>query len=303
METSYNQNKKSAEQIIKNFDVRKNIPLDKRFLVANIDEIDTEIKVKQRFEGHFFFGYTHTVIEEENVMTGDFYYFDKDLQPKKFLDLFSDLQIKQLVIGETELADNDYTNLLTLLNQTTQNPGSMIQVLPLNVVFMFDGTNWNYLTGNYNVENEPQFNTIPVSLRKANTLVKFESDPDKIILSNGDLSNYLIEISEVPETIENERYYNYDGFLYIGLNGSLYQIGTKIFLINDHELLIGNNEITHNLNSSNITCLFRIYNNDNQSLEDGLTFNLDYKFIDVNNIMIKADVPLKGNIFITGLSN
>lgn len=246
----------SAKLITHNFKIRKNIPLDSRFIISSISNIDIELPLNLRYNGLIFF--VEDAIFGTDTVAGKLYCFEADLTTPILL---SSLVTKYLISFVT-VTNNDYSNILTLLNQTYPYPGKLVLIKPLGITVMFDGTSWKYFAGNYSVDNSTVFNTIPVSLREKNRLVIVNGNTQNIILANGSLSPKLIVLTNNPPTIEEDRWYSINGILFYGINNTLYRVGEKITFI-DIITLIGKNRINHGLGSSYVLCFYRINNTEN----------------------------------------
>lgn len=293
-------NKLTAKKILHNFEIRKNVPIDKRFLAADMTTIDTDIPLNVRYDGLLFFGFTNigTVLIPE--FTGTFYYFAGDLlTPKKLIDFISDITITQYIVKQETIDATGYATLLDELALLQIKAGSIVHIKPLDIVIVYTGIEWKYLHGNFVTNNETLFLTVPLTLRKPGELA-IVNGIEKIILSTGVLSNRIITVTDLPVSpnIEHNRYYLYKGFLYFGFSDGIYKLGSKTTTQNI-SLVVGDNPIAHNLNSANILCLFRINNNNgNIDIINGKTMILDYNFVDDNNIIIKSGIPITGQLLI-----
>jgi hypothetical protein len=218
METSIIENKRSVQEIFHNFRVTKNIPLDNRLIVEKLSNIDNELPVKQRYDGMIIF------IEDVviNNQTGQLFYFGKDLlTPLPLAQSILGVSIKQLILTE-----NVYGNLINSLNNTSSVSGSIVTILPLDIAFIYDGTNWKYFVGVYKVSTEEIYNTIPDSLKEIN----------KFVWINDGINIIEKQIQE-------------DLFLKI----------PEKFNIITITLMKGKNRINHLFDSTYVFCFMRIY--------------------------------------------
>lgn len=317
-------NQASAKEIIHNFDIRKNIPIDKRFIIMDIDNIETLLPYDIRYSGLIFFGYKNTGTTEEPIYNGKLYYFDDDLTtPKSLLASISNVTVHQIGVGEEELSSDGYSNLISKLTDLDAAPGAMIQILPLGIVVINDGVSWKCLTGNYTVDSPEQFLTIPIQLRKVNSTVYYSltetvteeiineatgeptgetqevevtNNYEKIILSSGELSDIIITLTGIETELENNRYYSIDGILHYSIGNELVALGNKsVYIVQD--LTVGNNEIVHSLGSTDIFCLLRI-NTEDEFSENKLSFPIEYKPIDGDRLIIKSSLELNVTLFL-----
>lgn len=292
MENSAIENLKSNKPIYNNFDIRKNIPIDKRFIITSLTEIDQEIPLNRRYDGLVFFVETSNVSDGTDIIsTGHLYCFESDLtKPIPLHELSLRYIIRQITINP-----EDYTNVNNLLNKTFAKPGSIVMIKPLDIAVIFDGNVWSYFAGNYSVTSDVVFNTIPLNLVNLGNLV-ISNGIDKIIKSDNTLSDVIIEVSELPLTPEKDRYYSVNGFLYYSLGGNIYSVSEKFYTKSN--LVSGNNEITHTLNSTHIICLFRINVTEGFDDMNNKVIQLPYNIIDENTININSNLPLSGELFL-----
>lgn len=301
METSVEANKHNYKVLTENYEVSKNIPIDKRFLIDNLANLDVVIPVKKRYPGLIFFVPDAKVNDgTDDVVIGELYTFESDLtKPISLRALFGRYQVRMVTIE-----NGDYSTLLTKLNKTFAVPGNMVLVNPLNVVFIYNGTNWEFFKGNYNITDVAHYDTIPNTLKKPGEYVYIgNATIAKLIKTDLTLSDVIIVSTTItPDPIMEFQYYSVNGFLYFGLNGKLWPVHQKIFT--KENLVKGENRITHNLNSIYINCKFRIYNNNNPHLPDGTLFNIDQVLTtsNKNESIIYSDVPLTGELIITAVN-
>jgi len=250
-------------------------PLDDKTRISSLDNILTELPLIHRFDGLIFW-----VVDIQK-----YYCFDIDLTLAKPL---SDLLSETNGLAITSV---DYTNLLSDLNNTTQKLGSLITVFPLGVTYVFDGTVWKYHSGIYRGDTTTLNNT----LKNVGSKIILPNNSVKIFNADFTLSDEVIVVTVLPETIENNRYYLVNGILYFVLGNTSYQLGGKNFIVTAKALVVGNNQITHNLKSTYIRGLFWI----NNIGGTGRLITLFLSPIDINNANIDSRLAITGNLIIS----
>ena len=266
---SYTELLRSFEYIPRNFRLTRNVPIDTRFLVENINDIDTVIPESLRYPGMIFFvkntvvndGTTKNFDGTKNVgsteygivkITGILYTFDDKLKPIPLHDIITRFEIRLLKINT---ATNDcYSKLIDTTSNSNQSNslnhlfakiGNIVFVEPLGVAFICryinDKIEWRYFAGSYNVSNENQFKSIPESLRQPNIDVTI-GNTKYIITSNHELSNEIITKNSTADCTEDKRFYNINGFIYYRFGGLTIPVSNK-FDIKTLDLQKGDNEI------------------------------------------------------------
>lgn len=271
-----------------NFGVNLNIPIDPRFIISSLDNIDTEIPLNLRYNGLIFFVVDATVNDGTvETLEGLLYTFESDLTNP--IPLYN--TILRFIIHQIEIPSRDYSNIDALLKKTYSKEGNIVTVKPLGVTYIWYDGKWQYFSGDYYVNTEAEFNTIPKAFREEETIVWIGSNSTptkKIILSDKELSNPIIELTELPTNItENDRYYLINNYLYYAYNGNMFKIGDKIYLrknITLHPETL--NQITHNFNSPYIICIFRIISIN----KDVDNFVVPLGFRNLNNNTIELDI-------------
>lgn len=252
-----------------------NNPLDSRLKINSLNNIDEELPVYYRYSGLIFF-----VID----INKHYLFLNDILTPIALQTLINSGQVNAVI-------SNNYSNLITELNNTTSTIGSLITVYPLNVTFIFDGINWNYFTGIYNFTTNIQFETLPLQLRSINKniLIGTVNKIKYIYLSTLDKSTEIINFSVIPSILEDNRYYEKNGILYYSINNILYKLSEKFYFIDNYLLNNGINQINHNLNSTYISGLIWI-NNINTNTNKLIQLSID--IIDLNNIYFESQFNL-----------
>jgi len=257
-------------------------PLDPRQKISSLNNINDELSINYRYNGLIFY------VEDINKL----YVFLNDLQnPIDLQTLLTNGQINGVF-------SNDYITLITSLNNTNPTIGSLVTVFPLSVTFLFNGTTWEYFNGIYKVLNDTELNSIPIVLRKVNKdILMGSTNPVKYIFKT-DLtkSTEIIETTSIPiaSQIENNRYYSINGILYISLNSKLYKLSENFYFDINKNLIVGDNQINHNLNSTYIRGLIWI----NNSITNEL-FELKIKIVDLNNCIIPSQLNITGKLLLT----
>lgn len=267
---SYTELFKSFEYIPRNFRSTRNVPIDTRFLVEDIEYIDTIIPKSLRYPGLIFFvkdsnvndGTTKNLDGTKNLgsleygiekINGILYCFDNKLNPIPLHDLITRFEIRLLKIDATtndcyqKLIDKNNADETNSLNHLYSKIGNIVFIEPLGIAVICRLINeqptWQYLTGSYTVLNEEQFLSIPESLRQSNAIVNIiESNSKKIITSEGKLSNEIINADYKTDCTENNRFYNINGFIYYCIDGTIIPVSNK-FLVKTLNLQKGDNQI------------------------------------------------------------
>ena len=264
-------------------------PLDKRFRISSLSNINTELILQHRYEGLIFF-----VVDENKH-----YLFLNDLTTPITLQSFI---TSSNVFGITS---SNYNTLISNLNNTSPILGSIVTVFPLGVSFIFDGSNWKYYNGIYNVTDDTQLNTIPSQLRSEGKLIVFSNGTRYIYKADLTKSTEVIVETVMPVTPEKNRYYSINGILYYSIGGTLYRIGEKIkffmnqslFVLNQNNINDNLNLIIHNLNSVYISVYFRI-NINNAINTISKMIPVDFITVDANNIKILSEFPISGDLIV-----
>ena len=260
---SYTELLKSYEYISRNFRSTRNVPIDIRFLVENIGQINEVIPKSLRYPGLIFFvkdskvndGTTTNLDGTKGLgskeygtdrITGILYCFDDNLEPIPLHDLITRFEIRLLKIDATK--DDCYSKLIdksnssdetNSLNHLYSKIGNIVFVEPLGVAFICRYINgqpeWRYFAGSYTVSNEDQFYSIDKSLRQPNIPVLVGTDK-KIITSSGDLSDEIIEANSTKECGEDKRFYNINGFIYYRFAGITIPVSNKFAVLKEIKL-------------------------------------------------------------------
>lgn len=313
--TSIEQSRRALEIVTKAFQITKNIPLDYRFIISSLSNLDTEIPLRYRYNGLIFFvvdqkvndGTTLNNGERKtngtinvgpttgtNQLSGILYVFESDLtKPIPLHDTMLRFIIRQLT-GY----NNNWTNLVTDLNHTHAKAGSIVYVEDLGISVIFNGTDWKYFSGIFTIGTEESWSTVPAQFKVQNTYVfigtntTLNSGIRKIILSDGTLSDEILVVTDSPAKVENNRYYLVNGYLYYSINGTLYLIGDKLIIIAAKQLINEDNVITHNFNTQSLIygyCKISTVINNHYSNN---IFPIELIMINPNQVNIKSSVAI-----------
>lgn len=301
---SIDQNKRALELITKSFKITKNIPIDYRFIVRNLENIDEEIPKKYRYNGLVFFvvesevynGTTTgggtvdgkinvgTTTGGDKTLNGVLYCFEENLdKPIPLHDT-----VLRFIVRQVGGFTNDYSKLLENLNKTYAKAGSIVYVEGLNISVIFDGTNWKYFNGVYIINNDSVWNTVPESLRVQNKLV-LSNNVRKIILNDLSLSDEVLTDKNI---IQNNRYYDLNGILHYSIGDKLYKLGDNVFfgIVNIQK---GSIQVTHGLNSLLIEGYCKLTNTNSDIDVNNTIVPLSLKIIDKDNVEIKSSLNLQ----------
>ena len=238
----------------RNFKVTRNVPIDTRFLVTDINNIDIEIPEAIRYPGLIFFVKNSNVNDGTTInidgtkklgsltegiykINGILYIFDDNLQPIPLHDLIERFEIRLLKINDStdtcysKLIDETNTsNETNSLNHIFAKIGNIVFIEPLGIAVICRLINnkptWQYLAGSYNVLNEDQFYSIDESLRQPNAVVNLNGST-KIITSNRELSDEIIKANSISDCSENNRFYNINDFIYYHIAGLIIPVSNK----------------------------------------------------------------------------
>lgn len=270
-------NKSFSHPLIGNFKRTKNCPIDDSWLISSISNLDTEIPEAVRYPGLYFY----------SLNERSFYYFETDLE----LPIKDNNKLSRYI--EVPLAGGiyDYTNLDTLLS-LYMTKGQSVYISPLGLLLFYDGTNFKYGAGEYQITDQTEWDTIPSIFRFQYARVNFQGVL-KIVSETGELTDEVIHLESLQETFENARYYEYEGNLYYFINSVLYNLTSDVVKLYQENLSLqvsadytdplvtdNTNIITHNLDSTKIFVQLIDYNN--------LVVNATFQVIDSNNILIKS---------------
>lgn len=295
--------------------LNKPVPLDCRFIVSNINNLDKEIPKQYRYPGLIFFvpDTQLTVGTSSNKIVGIYYCFENDLNTAVPLH---DLSLRYIV-HQLDGIDDLTTIINRLNNDTYSKPGNIVDLKDIGIQVIFNGTKWRYFNGKYILKSLDDWNKIPDDIKQPNTIVEVKPNIRKVVTSLLQLSDEIIETS-LSNLTENNRYYLVDGFLYYRLNNTSYQLTNKIFILND--FILGENindkyndydendydeeSITATVIQHNLYCNYvsvKIYTD----ISDRRAKKVDAEIIqlDLNRILIKSCLKCECDILIEANSN
>jgi hypothetical protein len=265
--------------LIENFQRTRNVPLDTTQLISSINNFMIEIPEEVRYPGLRFF----------TVDEGSFYYFGNDLSTPILDNRLSNF----VTVPQNGSNDYDYSVLNSLLI-SYKSPGQTVFIVPLGILLSYDGTDFIYLGGKYQVNNQFEWDSIPLNLKFQYREVNFQGNL-QIISIDGTLTDQVIQLTDLNGVVfENNRYYKYNGDLYYFITGTLFNLTTTSAILSfqqnitlqissdyiDPLVVDTSNVITHNLNSSQVMCQLIDSNN--------LAIDALFNIIDNNNILIKS---------------
>ena len=291
--------KADAKQIVNNYKITKGIPIDTRYIIQSISDINNDIPFKLRYPGLRFFASDTEITNHEGVVikTGAFFRFDVDLSTPILDTLFPDVaEIYINFLGTEETEPETYANLLDKLNDLNMYYGMIVHIRPLDICVIYtEDAGWKYAFGTYKIPYEvgfTTFNAIPEQLREYSVPVQFDNGSYGIISSNLSVVDKVQVLTNINDAVLTENgYYLVNGILYFTVNGALYQISDKLKVFTNLNLIEGDNIIQHDLVSTNILSFLRINNIDN--LEDDLNgFEpIKHKIVDSTHIIINSKFP------------
>lgn len=236
--------------------LNKPVPLDCRFIVSNINNLDKEIPKQYRYPGLIFFvpDTQLTVGTSSNKIVGIYYCFENDLNTAVPLH---DLSLRYIVHQLSGI--DDLTTIINRLNNDTYSkPGNIVDLKDIGIQVIFNGTKWRYFNGKYILKSLDDWNKIPDDIKQPNTIVEVKPNIRKVVTSLLQLSDEIIE-TNLDNLTENNRYYLVDGFLYYRLNNTNYQLSNRMFILHNFTL------------SENIEDYDDIYYDENNYEEDDIT--------------------------------
>ena len=294
--------KQDARSIPTNFSIRKGIPIDTRYIINSLDTIDTELPIVLRYPGLKVFVLTYLVLNlnGDTVKTGGLFKFETDLTIPVYDGISSD--VRELTIDITTI---DYSTLTEKLNQLTLVSGSIVHILPLDILVILEGTTWKYLYGQYKLPydvDQVLYLSLESAFKVSGKIIKYTSGtiPYGIIDNNLDLVDKVQILSSLPSTIDliENGYYLVNGVLYLIANGIPYQLTEKSLNITNLDISIGTTTIEHLLSSTNILVFLRINNINNLEDNSNGFEQIEYKTIDTNNISIDSNFAINIDLII-----
>ncbi len=254
---SIEQKEKSATEIVKSFKLTKNIPLDTRFIISNIDNLNTEIPVNKRYPGLKFF-----VIEKtgDESYDGEYYYFSNNLTTPKNLSESMESSDKYILLEGEET----YADYLTKLNLLNKNIGDIVYLIDIEITVIKTGVDtWRYNSGHYYIFGLDNWDDLDDTLKqKAILCHNYEDEYEETYFVGNDF--VLISIIEnldnldSPEDAQEGRFYLVEQLIYLFANGDFYPIGNKFLHLTEQTLNIGDNIINHFFNSNYVFGYLRI---------------------------------------------
>lgn len=225
METFINQ--------IESFYLSNNLPLDKKTKISSLNNINNEIPLFHRYLGLIFF--------VEDI--------------KKFYTFKNNINNPELLITDNLLVNTfgiyveNYFNIPQELNNFQQQ-GKIIFVFPLNVSFYYDGNNWKYFSGVYNIRTNIDLNNLNNNLKSLGAKVLKDNkiyiwNEDNLIsdlYSNTNNLQNLNKFNNINQPIEN-KFYIHRTQIHEVKNNKIYKIGTTNKIIENFNIIEGKTKI------------------------------------------------------------
>lgn len=239
-----------------NFQLTKNIPIDKRFKVTHISNVDEEIPQGIRYEGLIFIAADDATDYQGNESR--FYTFEisKDEQTKGQLVpvLLFDYLNRRVKLG-IELEPSEYKQINKILNENCYPVlGTTVYLSPLDIVVQWDGKAWKTICGTIHVSTEAEYTSIESNFKNQGWTVIITDTTGattlKYIRENLELSDPIITGDTVSGVVyhpggdsnvsldddfwnnnpEKNRLFLIDQTLYYNFEGKLYAIGDEIYV-------------------------------------------------------------------------
>ena len=284
-----------TKEIIHQFELTKDIPLDCRSYLKEFKNFNTDIPKTKRYAGLI------TWVSDKNM----FYVIDDLKNPVSLVEFLgktsvTSLRIENEPIQKTYRSRSKIKNSLSIidkLNLTNPKAGNIITIEPMSVSFIYDGINWRYLSGIYNFPTISDYENLPNELKIQGNKVLIGNNKDEyLITSNLSLSKKVTKLnSDEKQTFNflNDCYYDIDGVLYYYFSDNLYKLGDKI-LVNENFQIFKNTKIKHNLSSSLIFAIFRI-NSLNKDVNNLIIYP-ELKILNSDEIEIQSKLDLEGTL-------
>lgn len=225
----------NAKIITHSFQLTKNLPLDSRFKINNINEIDEKIPNKLRYEGLIFSAGNN---ENENSEY-DFYTFVYDKTSNKFLPILFIEYLNRHVKLSIEIDKENYNNLNNILNETCYpKTGTTVYVKPLDIIVQWTGEFWRTIYGEIHVTDESEFDLLENNFKNKGWIC-LVNDVKKYILDDLTLSDPLLIFNSNTDILNEEfwnnnkefnRFFLIDQTLYYNFNGVLYSVNDQIYI-------------------------------------------------------------------------
>jgi hypothetical protein len=299
-------NTELPQQIIDNFELTKNIPIDTRFLLSYWDDLNTDIPVTKRYPGLIFFvneGAPKVGVDTTNdTYIGKFYIFESQDGPAIPLTNIWD---RYEILMITAYRNNTYANLLADLNKTFPKIGRCVYLTDVEICVVYVGNStWRYLSGSYKIPTKDSWGTFPSSLKVPKKSVTTTNDnASYIIYDNLTLSLPIEVITATP--FQEGHYYQDDNFFYFYLTGKMRRLTDKTFLSAPYTFTAQKTELTlkHNFNSYYVTGFMMLHSNANYPRINAQILPLNMEIIDLNNVKISISQPIANQCYFYLTSN
>ena len=214
------------------FYLSNDLPLDAKTIISSIDNLNVELPVNHRYLGLIFFTKTE----------------------KKFYTFRNDINTAELFINDANVSNtfgiyvDNYSQILTELNKYI-SLGKIIFVFPLNVAFIYNGTNWEYYSGIYNIRTGVDYNNIPNQIKKIGIKVNYNGLKiwnENLLVSDFYLKTNLPENKAIfdsnSQPIE-DRIYIHRNELYRVVNNKKVKFGNYLQEITNFTVNVGETKI------------------------------------------------------------
>lgn len=315
-----------TKEIPFNFGLTKNIPLDRRFLFPSLQDAIDMTPVKYRYPGLMFFVMDDGADYQDN--TGYLYMWDNDVTtPIKVFDFL----MRYCKFGLHFDSAGDYIGDVMrkhLREETYPQLGTMIYLDPIGITLIYTSNNtkdnfmatdiqyYKYCFGDYHFETKQQYIDFPDEYKEPGAVVFIGSTNEKFIIEdNLELSAPII-VYDPPTVFEDfqnggslysklqeGRYYLVNGILGVCLNGTMYQIGEKIYR-RRNMILEKNPEIIHRLNTNFIDAIFVIRNIGTVPVNRDIVntcHRLETRPVDNNTSVVLNEQRMTGDLFLIAL--
>lgn len=255
-----------TKQIIYNYSVNRPVALDDR--ENPVEDLNNLPPLPVRYSGLIFH------VKSLN-------------EPYIFLNnLTTPIPLRSLATGNVlSVTTSNYRDLNNILNSVTTTAGSFLTVFPLNVTFIRHTNEWKYFSGKYNLASTTEYENLPSNLKSITARASLNG-VEKVIDSSLNLTDLLLTTTSTQ--LESERYYLLNNVLYYSINNKLWKLGGSSLLLNNYNIVKGDNVINHNLNSTYLD--IKLWININNMLTP--IHSVNSKPVDVNKLTINSYLDL-----------
>lgn len=220
----------NTKQILRNFYLPTGEPLDSKFIVNSLSTLNDEIPQFHRYLGMIFF-----CLEDKKH-----YFFDENLIIPK--PLINTNNIKSITVHEYNKIESNLENY--------KINGNMIWIFPLNVLYYYDGNNWTYLSGTYNIRLRDDINNLSTNLIQKGAPVNYNNElylwgDNKKIIPKFTITNTTENLNLFNDSSNyiNTQYFEHKKQLFQVINGNLYKVGSRVIQLSNFNLQKGYNKL------------------------------------------------------------